>query len=274
MSKIMRKRAVQASRFMLQMMQAPLYEDSVEPPLECGEEGLAIRIAIEVSNFPNKKTSAYISAISKILVLLHFRSSEQDAIKLMRRILGTVTTSVSTTDRDLIKELKRMADHLSEVDRNVDDEQLPTQDQANLIFGRVCSRRRDSLLLLWFIQARNNVVVAEGTNVCCMKLERTQAHSSARPSLPGSPRASFTISVTSLARPSFTISVPLLALKSLKLKKSARLSTRTSFLLLMISDLFSPKSSLSDSNSKLQTVGVPHLSSLDAFVEARNTGRT
>lgn len=63
----MRKRAVQASRFMLQMMQAPLYEKeteredenggrelpeivdgTVEPPLECGEEGLAIRIAAEV----------------------------------------------------------------------------------------------------------------------------------------------------------------------------------------------------------------------------------
>lgn len=63
----MRKCAVQASRFMLQMMQAPLYEKetakedenrkselpevidgSQEPPLECGEEGLAIRIAVEV----------------------------------------------------------------------------------------------------------------------------------------------------------------------------------------------------------------------------------
>lgn len=63
----MRKRAVQASRFMLQMMQAPLYEKetakdneegnkelpevlngSLGPPLECGEEGLAIRIAVEV----------------------------------------------------------------------------------------------------------------------------------------------------------------------------------------------------------------------------------
>lgn len=63
----MRKHVVQASRFMLQMMQAPLYAneterkdedgcmgnqevfDSIkEPPLECSEEGLAIRIAIEV----------------------------------------------------------------------------------------------------------------------------------------------------------------------------------------------------------------------------------
>ena len=63
----MRKRAVQASRFMLQMMQAPLYakgtgvedgngckgspqiiDGSAQPSVECGEEGLAIRIATEV----------------------------------------------------------------------------------------------------------------------------------------------------------------------------------------------------------------------------------
>lgn len=64
----MRKRAVQASRFMLQMMQVPLYIKETQPesentspelpqvidsdaevPLECGEEGLALRIAIEVT---------------------------------------------------------------------------------------------------------------------------------------------------------------------------------------------------------------------------------
>lgn len=64
----MRKRAVQASRFMLQMMQAPLYakqmendgenggtessettDASLQPPFECAEEGLAIRIAAEVT---------------------------------------------------------------------------------------------------------------------------------------------------------------------------------------------------------------------------------
>lgn len=63
----MRKHVVQASRFMLQMMQAPLYAndterkdedgcmvdqevfDSIrESPLECSKEGLAIRIAVEV----------------------------------------------------------------------------------------------------------------------------------------------------------------------------------------------------------------------------------
>lgn len=55
-----RKRAVQASRFILQMMQTPLYkketrgepesaDDSIQTPLDRTEEGLAIRIAIEVS---------------------------------------------------------------------------------------------------------------------------------------------------------------------------------------------------------------------------------
>lgn len=63
----MRKRAIQASRFMLQMMQTPLYAKGTEaeddngcngspeiidgpsqPSVECGEEGLAIRIATEV----------------------------------------------------------------------------------------------------------------------------------------------------------------------------------------------------------------------------------
>ncbi|PON89088.1 Condensin complex subunit [Trema orientale] len=151
----MRKRAVQASRFMLQMMQAPLYrkeneaddangsvlqdvqDGSVEPPLEFGVEGLAIRIAVEAANFPKKKTSgekAYISALCRVLVLLHFRSSEQEAIKLMRRLLACIAASLST-ERDLVKELKRMANHLNALDRHPDEQLL--QDQANLIFGRL-----------------------------------------------------------------------------------------------------------------------------------------
>ena len=63
----MRKLVVQASRFMLHMMQAPLYVNDTErkdedgclgnqevsdsirkSPLECSEEALAIRIAVEV----------------------------------------------------------------------------------------------------------------------------------------------------------------------------------------------------------------------------------
>ena len=69
----------------------------------------------------------------RILVLLHFRLSEQEAIKLMRRLLACVAASVST-ERDLVKELKHMADHLTAVDRHPNEQLL--QDQANLIFGK------------------------------------------------------------------------------------------------------------------------------------------
>ncbi|XP_008227932.1 PREDICTED: condensin complex subunit 3 [Prunus mume] len=147
----MRKRAVQVSRFMLQIMQAPLYKNETEdgndtgevpevieePPLECGEEGLAIRIATEVATFHTKKTPAeksYVSALCRILVLLHFRLSEQGAIQLMRRLLIRVAESVSA-EKDLVKELRRMADHLKALDRQPDQEM--SQDQANLIFGRL-----------------------------------------------------------------------------------------------------------------------------------------
>ncbi|PQQ01292.1 condensin complex subunit 3 [Prunus yedoensis var. nudiflora] len=147
----MRKRAVQVSRFMLQIMQAPLYKNETddgkdtgevpevieEPPLECGEEGLAIRIATEVATFHTKKTTAeksYVSALCRILVLLHFRLSEQGAIQLIRRLLIRVAESVSA-EKDLVKELRQMADHLKALDRHPDQEM--SQDQANLIFGRL-----------------------------------------------------------------------------------------------------------------------------------------
>lgn len=64
----MRKRAIQASHFMLQMMQVPLYAKAIATPhdnncgnqdgdrsptldLASGEEGLAMRIAVEVYKF-------------------------------------------------------------------------------------------------------------------------------------------------------------------------------------------------------------------------------
>ncbi|KAB1211329.1 Condensin complex subunit 3 [Morella rubra] len=152
----MRKRAVQASRFMLQMMQAPLYEKetakdneegnkelpevlngSLGPPLECGEEGLAICIAVEVASSHAKKTAAertYVSALCRILVMLHFRLTEQGAIKLMRCLLNLVAESV-LAEKDLLKELKRMAEHLKAVDRQPEQKLLP--DQANTILGRL-----------------------------------------------------------------------------------------------------------------------------------------
>ncbi|KAL6337964.1 hypothetical protein AAG906_005933 [Vitis piasezkii] len=154
----MRKLAVQASRFMLQMMQAPLYAKETkkqnenqnnelpevldgfsEPSLdfECGEEGLAIRIAAEVVSFHVKKTTAqksYVSALCRVLVLLHFRLSEQGAIKLMRRLLNRVAES-AFAEREVVKELKRMAERLKAIDREPDQEL--SQEQANCILGRL-----------------------------------------------------------------------------------------------------------------------------------------
>ncbi|TKY47392.1 Condensin complex subunit 3 [Spatholobus suberectus] len=152
----MRKRAVQASRFMLQMVQIPLYIKETQPdcentstehpqvidsyaevPFECGEEGLALRIAVEVASFQSKKTAAekaYVSALCRILVLLHFRISEQGPIKFMRRVLYRVVECVSS-EKDLVKELKRMAERLMTVDRQPDQQLL--QDEVNLILGKL-----------------------------------------------------------------------------------------------------------------------------------------
>lgn len=83
-----------------------------------------------------KKTAAersYVLALCRILVLLHFRLSEQGSIKLMRRLLNHVAESV-LAEKDLVKELKGMADHLKALDR--EPEQELSQDQANLILGK------------------------------------------------------------------------------------------------------------------------------------------
>nr|KYP75960.1 Condensin complex subunit 3 [Cajanus cajan] len=152
----MRKRAVQASRFMLQMVQIPLYtketqpdcedsstehpqviDSSAEVPFECCEEGLALRIAAEVASFQSKKTAAekaYVSALCRVLVLLQFRKSEQGPIKFMRRLLHRVIECVST-EKDLVKELKRMADRLMTIDGQPDQELL--QEEVNLILGKL-----------------------------------------------------------------------------------------------------------------------------------------
>ncbi|XP_052197857.1 uncharacterized protein LOC127804849 isoform X1 [Diospyros lotus] len=154
----MRKCAVQAARFMLQMMQAPLYDretktvdenggknspetvdDSVHPSkdFENGEEGLAIRIAVEVASFNMTKKAAekaYASALCRVLVLLHFQSSEQSAIKLMRRLLTRVAVSVPL-EKEIVNELKRMAERLKAEDRHPDCNL--SLDEANIILGRL-----------------------------------------------------------------------------------------------------------------------------------------
>ncbi|KAL4363502.1 hypothetical protein GQ457_04G022490 [Hibiscus cannabinus] len=152
----MRKRAIQASRFMLQMMQTPLYskgteaendngckrspniiDGSAQPSVEYGEEGLAIRIATEVLRFQAKKTSAeksFVAALCRILVSLHFRSSEQGPVKIMRRLLSSVCDCVPG-EKDILKELKQMAERLKRLDINPDLDLL--EDEAKYIFGKL-----------------------------------------------------------------------------------------------------------------------------------------
>ncbi|KAB2057612.1 hypothetical protein ES319_A11G179900v1 [Gossypium barbadense] len=152
----MRKRAIQASRFMLQMMQTPLYARGTEaeddngcngspeiidgpsqPSVECGEEGVAIRIATEVLRFPAKKTPAersYVAALCRILASLHFHLSEQGPVKIMRRLLSRVCESV-LSEKDILKELKLMAERLEGLDRNPDQDL--SEDEVKYIFGKL-----------------------------------------------------------------------------------------------------------------------------------------
>ncbi|PPD67548.1 hypothetical protein GOBAR_DD35573 [Gossypium barbadense] len=152
----MRKRAIQASRFMLQMMQTPLYARGTEaeddngcngspeiidgpsqPSVECGEEGVAIRIATEVLRFPAKKTPAersYVAALCRILASLHFCLSEQVPVKIMRRLLSRVCESV-LSEKDILKELKLMAERLEGLDRNPDQDL--SEDEVKYIFGKL-----------------------------------------------------------------------------------------------------------------------------------------
>ncbi|CAH2079627.1 unnamed protein product [Thlaspi arvense] len=132
-----RKRAVQASRFLLQMMQTPLYkppEDSIQTPLDRTEEGLAIRIAIEMVSFKGNKTAAekaYVAALCKTLVLLHLKPSEQNVVKLMKKLLSRVADSVCS-EKELLKEVKLVLEHLKSLDASPSEE--ISQDEANSIF--------------------------------------------------------------------------------------------------------------------------------------------
>ncbi|OMO99227.1 Armadillo-like helical [Corchorus olitorius] len=152
----MRKCAVQASRFMLHMMQAPLYaketevgsdkdckgspdiiDVSAQPSVECREEGLAIRIATEVLRFQGKKTPAersYVAALCRILGSIHFQLSEPGPLKIMRRLLSRVCECV-LGEKDILKELKQMAKHLQELDKHPDQDL--SEDEAKFVFGRL-----------------------------------------------------------------------------------------------------------------------------------------
>lgn len=90
-----------------------------------------------MAGFPAKKTPAersYVSALSRILLLINFRSTQQHAIKLMRRLLFHVNESVSS-EKDLLKELNQLAERLKALDEHPDEELL--QEQVNHILGKL-----------------------------------------------------------------------------------------------------------------------------------------
>ncbi|KAL6631340.1 hypothetical protein ACP70R_028190 [Stipagrostis hirtigluma subsp. patula] len=149
-----RKLAVQAARFMVQMVQTQLLssESTDQAPKSPGsassladasnnfdisEEGLAIRIAAEVANCPDKKTAAgkaYALALCKVALLLRFRQSEQKAIKCMRGLVHSLAALVAS-DKDLVKELSQMAARLRSLDASPDEELA--QDEADAIFKKL-----------------------------------------------------------------------------------------------------------------------------------------
>lgn len=88
-----------------------------------------------MASFHAKKTAAgksYLSAVCRILVLLQFQPSEQEAIKLVRQLLNRVSESVAA-EKDLLKELRQMAERLKLIDGHPD--QKLSSDQANQILG-------------------------------------------------------------------------------------------------------------------------------------------
>ncbi|KAH9318229.1 hypothetical protein KI387_019998, partial [Taxus chinensis] len=159
----LRKHATQISRFMLQLLQTPLYnaqadsagpesgqnslqeDDGQEVPkskqseteVDEGLEELAIHIGVEVASFPSKKTAAvksYIGALCRVVVLLEFRSSQQEAIKCMKKLLNHMADSVSG-DKQLLKELEGMMARLKAQDAHP-DEGL-SDEQIKSIFGKL-----------------------------------------------------------------------------------------------------------------------------------------
>lgn len=90
-------------------------------------------------SFKAKKTAAekaYVAALSKILVLLHLKPSDQYVIKMMKKLFSLLAVSVCS-EKELLKEVKPMLEHLKSLD-TCPSEEL-TQDQANSIFGTLIS---------------------------------------------------------------------------------------------------------------------------------------
>lgn len=90
-----------------------------------------------MASFHGKKTAAeksYVAALCKVLVLLQFRVSEQGVIKLMQRILSHLTIIAVAAEKDVMKELRHMAERLKAIDRN--PEEKLSSEEATLILGK------------------------------------------------------------------------------------------------------------------------------------------
>ncbi|KAF3786860.1 Condensin complex subunit 3 [Nymphaea thermarum] len=154
----LRRRATQVSLFMLQMMQTSLYKfpgengekssndksggnrsgmDLDHLDIDSREEGLAIRLAVEVLKCHVKRTAAgksYILALCRVVVSLRFCPSQQDALKLMRMLLNQMVGYI-TSDNQVLKDLKSMATHLKTQDE--DPNRLLSSDQIKFLLGKL-----------------------------------------------------------------------------------------------------------------------------------------
>lgn len=86
-------------------------------------------------SFPDKKTAAgkaYILALCRIVVLINFRLAAQVAVKCMRGLLNGMIP-LASSDKELVKELSRLASRLKSLDKHPDEEL--SQEQAAIIFG-------------------------------------------------------------------------------------------------------------------------------------------
>ncbi|XP_031491341.1 uncharacterized protein LOC116258361 [Nymphaea colorata] len=154
----LRRRATQVSLFMLQMMQTSLYKfpgengeessndksggnrsgmDLDHLDIDSREEGLAIRLAVEVLKCHVKRTAAgksYILALCRVVVSLRFCPSQQDALKLMRMLLNQMVGYI-TSDNQVLKDLKSMATHLKTQDE--DPDRLLSSEQIKILLGKL-----------------------------------------------------------------------------------------------------------------------------------------
>lgn len=75
---------------------------------------------------------AYLSALCRVLVLLQFRASDQGPVKLMRRLLNRLSISLAA-EKDLMKELRQMAERLRSIDEHPDE--ILSTEESYLILG-------------------------------------------------------------------------------------------------------------------------------------------